>query len=219
MAKIATTRMELLARRSLLELAWQGYDLLERKRAALMQEMMRVVDTVMADADALQQAADNARFALARAEAVAGSEAIRSAALVTRQELPLQVESVNVMGVKVPRIEQRRVSRSMLERGYSITGTSLTLDETATAFEAEIDAIIKMAESELRLKRLVSEIQRTLRRINALEHLLIPRLETERNYIQTVLDERERSDHFRLKMAKRLRERKLSPKPIQPQHA
>jgi V/A-type H+-transporting ATPase subunit D len=178
MAKIATTRMELLSRRSLLELAWQGYDLLERKRAALMQEMMRVVDTVMADADALQQAADNARFALARAEAVAGSEAIRSAALVTRQELPLQVESVNVMGVKVPRIEQRRVSRSMLERGYSITGTSLTLDETATAFEAEIDAIIKMAESELRLKRLVSEIQRTLRRINALEHLLIPRLET-----------------------------------------
>jgi len=217
MAKIATTRMELLSRRSLLELAWQGYDLLERKRAALMQEMMRVVDTVMADADALQQAADNARFALARAEAVAGSEAIRSAALVTRQELPLQVESVNVMGVKVPRIEQRRVSRSMLERGYSITGTSLTLDETATAFEAEIDAIIKMAESELRLKRLVSEIQRTLRRINALEHLLIPRLETERNYIQTVLDERERSDHFRLKMAKRLRERKRSPKPIQPQ--
>jgi V/A-type H+-transporting ATPase subunit D len=219
MAKIATTRMELLSRRSLLELAWQGYDLLERKRAALMQEMMRVVDTVMADADALQQAADNARFALARAEAIAGSEAIRSAALVTRQELPLQVESVNVMGVKVPRIEQRRVSRSMLERGYSITGTSLTLDETATEFEAEIDAIIKMAESELRLKRLVSEIQRTLRRINALEHLLIPRLEAERNYIQTVLDERERSDHFRLKMAKRLRERKLSQKPNQPQRA
>ncbi len=208
MAKIATTRMELLARRSLLELAWQGYYLLERKRAALMQEMMRVVDTVMADADALQQAADNARFALTRAEAVAGSEAIRSAALVTRQELPLQVESVNLMGVKVPRIEQRRVSRSMLERGYSITGTSLTLDETAAAFETEIDAIINMAESELRLKRLVSEIQRTLRRINALEHLLIPRLEAERNYIQTVLDERERSDHFRLKMAKRHRERK-----------
>jgi V/A-type H+-transporting ATPase subunit D len=216
MAKISTTRMELLARKSLLELAWQGYELLERKRAALMQEMMRVVDTVMADADALQRAADVARFALARAEAIAGTEAICSAALVTRQELPLQVESVNVMGVKVPRIEQRRVSRSMLERGYAITGTSLTVDETATAFEAEIDAIINMAESELRLKRLVSEIQRTLRRINALEHLLIPRLETERKYIQTVLDERERSDHFRLKMAKRLSESKQEHRSSQP---
>lgn len=208
MAKIPTTRMELLARRSLLELAWQGYDLLERKRAALMQEMMQAVDTVMADADALQSAADSARFALARAELIAGTEAIRSAALITRQELSLQVESVNVMGVKVPRIEQRHVSRSMLARGYAITGTSLTVDETATAFEAEIDAIINMAESELRLRRLITEIQRTLRRINALEHLLIPRLKAERNYIQTVLDERERSDHFRLKMAKRLREQK-----------
>lgn len=208
MVKISTTRMELLARRALLELAWQGYDLLERKRAALMQEMMRVIDTVMADADALQKTADEARYALARAEAIAGTEAIRSAAMATRQELPLQVESVNVMGVKVPRIEQRRVSRSMLERGYAITGTSLTVDETATAFEAEIDAILHMAESELRLKRLVAEIQRTLRRLNALEHLLIPRLDAERNYIQTVLDERERSDHFRLKMAKRLLEQK-----------
>lgn len=208
MAKIPTTRMELLARRSLLELAWQGYDLLERKRAALMQEMMQAVDTVMADADALQSAADSARFALARAELIVGTEAIRSAALITRQELSLQVESVNVMGVKVPRIEQRHVSRSMLARGYAITGTSLTVDETATAFEAEIDAIINMAESELRLRRLITEIQRTLRRINALEHLLIPRLKAERNYIQTVLDERERSDHFRLKMAKRLREQK-----------
>ncbi len=48
------------------------------------------------------------------------------------------------------------------------------IDETATAFEAEIDAIIHIAESELRLKLLVEEIQRTLRRLNALEHLLIP---------------------------------------------
>jgi V/A-type H+-transporting ATPase subunit D len=208
MAKIPTTRMELLTRRSLLELAWQGYDLLERKRAALMQEMLRAVVTVMADADLLQKAADSARFALARAEAIVGTEALRSAALITRQELPLQVESINVMGVKVPRIEQREVARSMLARGYAITGTSLIVDETATAFEAEIDAIIHMAESELRLRRLVIEIQRTIRRINALEYLLIPRLENERNYIQTVLDERERSDHFRLKIAKRLREHK-----------
>lgn len=200
--------MELLARRSLLELAWQGCDLLERKRAALMQEMMRAVDTVMADANALQKAADEARYTLARAEGIAGTEAIRSAALVTRQEVPLQVKSVNVMGVKVPRIEKRSFSRSILQRGYSITGTSIIVDEVAAAFETEIEAIINMAESELRLRRLVSEIQCTFRRLNALEHLLIPRLQAERNYIQNALDERERSDHFRLKMAKRLRVQK-----------
>jgi V/A-type H+-transporting ATPase subunit D len=73
-----------------------------------------------------------------------------------------------------------------------------------------VDAIIKLAESELRLTRLASEIQRTSRRLNALEHLLIPRLEAERDYIQMVLSEHERSDHFRLKLVKRNLERKHS---------
>lgn len=207
MAK-GSTRMLLLARQAQLSLARQGYDLLEKKRAALMQEMMRVVETVMADADTLQAAVDHSRFALARAEAIAGSEALRSAAMVARTELALQVETSNVMGLRVPKIEQRRISRSMLDRGYAITGVSVTIDETASAFEAEIDALIRMAESELRLKRLVSEIQRTLRRLNALEHLLIPKLEAERDYIQMALEERERADHFRLKLAKHLLEKK-----------
>jgi V/A-type H+-transporting ATPase subunit D len=78
----------------------------------------------------------------------------------------------------------------------------------AEAFETEVDSIIKLAESELRLTRLASEIQRTSRRLNALDHLLIPRLEAERDFIQMALDERERSDHFRLKLVKRILERK-----------
>jgi V/A-type H+-transporting ATPase subunit D len=65
-----------------------------------------------------------------------------------------------------------------------------------------------LAESELRLTRLASEIQRTSRRLNALDHLLIPRLEAERDFIQLALDERERSDHFRFKLMKRILERK-----------
>jgi V/A-type H+-transporting ATPase subunit D len=112
------------------------------------------------------------------------------------------------MGVKVPHIEQKRVSRPMLGRGYSIVGTSVTIDEAATAFEIEIDLIFKLAESELRLTRLASEIQRTSRRLNALDHLLIPRLKSEQDFIQLALDERERSDHFRLKLVKRILERK-----------
>jgi V/A-type H+-transporting ATPase subunit D len=112
------------------------------------------------------------------------------------------------MGVKVPRIEQKRVSRSMLGRGYSIVGTSITIDETSMAFETEVDAILQLAESELRFNRLAAEIQRTSRRLNALDHLLIPRLEAERDFIQIALDERERADHFRLKLMKRILERK-----------
>lgn len=210
MRNVSCTRMELFARKSQIALAKQGRDLLEQKRTALMKEFMQIADTVMEHSDYLQQAAAAARQALARAEGTAGTEAVQSAALASRAELPLKVSTVSVMGVKVPDIEQKRVDRSLLGRGYSIVGTSITIDEAAEAYEVQVDAIIKLAESELRLTRLASEIQRTSRRLNALEHLLIPRLEAERDYIQMVLSEHERSDHFRLKLVKRNLERKHS---------
>jgi V/A-type H+-transporting ATPase subunit D len=200
--------MELLARKEQIALAKQGRDLLEQKRTALLKEFLHIADTVMERSDLLQSAASEARLSLARAEAMAGTEAVLSAALASRDELPLEVTMTSVMGIRVPHIEQKRVSRSMLGRGYSITGTSLTIDETAAAFEAEIDAIIQLADTELRLTRLAAEIQRTSRRLNALDNLLIPRLEAERDFIQMALDERERSDHFRLKLVKRTLERK-----------
>lgn len=200
--------MELLARKEQIALAKQGRDLLEQKRTALLKEFLHMADTVVERSDVLQLAASEARLSLARAEATAGTEAVLSAALASRDELPLEVTTTSVMGIRVPHIEQKRVSRSILGRGYSITGTSLTIDEAAAAFEAEVDAIIQLAETELRLTRLAAEIQRTSRRLNALENLLIPRLEAERDFIQMALDERERSDHFRLKLVKRTLERK-----------
>lgn len=208
MKNTSVTRMELLAHKEQISLARQGRELLEQKRTALMKELMRIADTVMEHSDALQHAADKARRTLVRAEAIAGTEAIKSAALASRAVFPLQVTTTNIMGVKVPHIEQKRMSRSIFGRGYSVVGTSLTIDEVASAFELEVEVIIQLAESELRLMRLAAEIQKTSRRLNALEHLLIPRLENERDFIQTSLDERERSDHFRLKLMKRLLERK-----------
>ncbi len=208
MSTVSVTRMELLARRAQISLASQGRDLLEQKRTALLKEFLRMADTAMERSDALQFTAANARHALARTEAIAGTEAVRSAALASRTELPLDVTAARVMGVKVPHIEQKRVARSMLSRGYAITGTSITIDEAASAFESEVEAIIELAEMELRLTRLAEEIQRTSRRLNALEHFLIPRLKAECDFIQMVLDERERADHFRLKLVKRTLERK-----------
>ncbi len=208
MQKTSTTRMELLAKKARIALAEQGRELLEQKRTALLREFLRVADRAMAESDVLQRAATDARRALARAEASTGTEAVRSAALATRSELTLEVRVANVMGVNVPAIEQKRVARSALARGYSLTGTSVTIDEAAAAFEAEVDSAIQLAESELRLTRLAAEIQRTSRRVNALQHVLIPRLVAERKYIQMALDERERGDHFRLKRVKQTLRRK-----------
>jgi V/A-type H+-transporting ATPase subunit D len=208
MQNLSCTRMELLARKAQINLADQGRDLLEQKRTALMKEFLRIADTVMAQSDAFQAAAAEARQALARADATAGTQALQSAALAARAELPLEISTANVMGVKVPRIEQKRVGRSMLGRGYSIAGTSTAIDEAALAFEAEVNTLLQLAEGELHLRRLAGEIQRTSRRLNALDQLIIPRLEAERDYIQNTLDEHERSDHFRLKLVKRSFERR-----------
>jgi len=133
---------------------------------------------------------------------------VNSAALAARAEFSLQVTTANVMGVRVPHIEQKHAARHALDRGFSVVGTSITIDEAASAFEAQVDAIIQLAESELRLTRLAAEIQRTSRRLNALDHLLIPELEAERDVIQMALDEQERTDHFRFKLMKRILEKK-----------
>jgi V/A-type H+-transporting ATPase subunit D len=208
MSNVSVTRMELLARKAQIALASQGRDLLEQKRTALMKEFMRTADTALERSDALQVSAANASLSLARSEAMAGGESVRSAALASRWGFRLEVTTSSVMGVRVPHIEQKSASRSLLERGYSIVGASTSIDETASAFEREVEAIIQLAETELRLARLGDEIQRTSRRLNALDHFLIPRLQTERDFIQMALDERERADHFRLKLVKRSLERK-----------
>ena len=208
MKKVTATRMEYLARIAQIALAEQARELLEKKRTALLQELLQEADAAMEQSDLLEQAAAHAQRALARAEAIAGPHAIRSAALATRAKFSLQVSTVNVMGILVPHIEQRSVARSMFGRGYSPTGTSTTIDEAAAAFEAEVDAIVQLAESELRVARLATEIQQTSRRLNALDYVLIPRLQAARDMIKATLDERERAEHIRLKLAKRLLDRK-----------
>lgn len=205
MAPITITRMELLAKKEQVALARQGLDLLRQKRAALLRELMRTADHVLVRREELQGTAVTARRALAKAEATAGPALVRSAAMASQSDLPIAVQTAKVMGVKVPVIEQKRVGRSVLGRGYALAGTSVTIDETAVAFEAQVDSLIALAESELRLRRLAGAIQQTSRRANALEHVVLPRLETELKMIRMALDERERAEHYRLKRIKQLR--------------
>jgi V/A-type H+-transporting ATPase subunit D len=208
MENISPTRMELLAVKAQIGLAEQGRDLLKEKRNALMKEFLKIADAVMRDSDELEQAVADARHALARAEALDGAEAVRSAAFAARHELSLTVEGAFVMGVPVPIIETTRAARGALDRGYSLPGTSARIDLVAERFEEAVDVLIELAASELRLRRLANEIQKTSRRVNALENILLPRLSTRRAYIEMVLEERAREDLFRLKTVKRALQRK-----------
>ena len=96
----------------------------------------------------------------------------------------------------------------MLERGYGIISTSGRIDETAERFEAELDLLIELAETETAMRRLGSEIQMNRRRVNALEQILIPELKNQAKYIKNAIEEREREDLFRLKKVKTIIEKK-----------
>jgi V/A-type H+/Na+-transporting ATPase subunit D len=202
MEQVNPTRMELLAKRAQIALAQQGRDLLKEKRNALWKQLMKTADVVMRGSSELEQIAGEARRALARAEAFDGREAVQSAAFAARREVSIEVTGVNVMGVPVPFIERKKLGRSIIQRGYSLAGTSRRIDVAAARFEDELELVIELAASEMRLRRLAEEIRKTTIRLNALEVVLLPRLEVQRAYIESVLGEREREDTFRLKRVK-----------------
>jgi V/A-type H+-transporting ATPase subunit D len=200
--QITPTRMELLARRAQIELAVQGRDLLKDKRNALVKELRKVADVVLRGSDALEQAAAESRRALHLAMAMDGPESVRSAALAAAGEIFIEAGGATIMGVQVPEITHQAVGRALDHRGYSLAGTSARIDAVADSFEHQLELLLEVATSELRLRRLAEEVGKTTRRVNALEHVLIPRLEQQRDYIQMMLEEREREDLFRLKRVK-----------------
>jgi V/A-type H+-transporting ATPase subunit D len=208
MAAISSTRSELLARRSQLKLSRQGRELLEQKRAALMAEFLREANKLLQQEETLQRIAARANAALARANAMAGAEAVLSAALASRADSALEITREQVMGVEVLTFAKQETGSAELKRRRTPARVSLSIDEASAAFEAEVSGILWLAESELRLRRLINEIQRTARRFNALDMILIPRLEKEQAYIQATLNERERADHYRIKLVKRAQKRK-----------
>jgi len=89
-----------------------------------------------------------------------------------------------------------------MERGYGMLGTTPVIDETALAFEELVEAIIRSAEVETTMKRLLDEIESTKRRVNALEFKVIPEMTAARDFIKMRLDEMEREELFRLKKIK-----------------
>jgi V/A-type H+-transporting ATPase subunit D len=208
MEQVNPTRMELIKKNAQIKLAEQGRDLLREKMDALIQEFFNIMDSVSKSRVELESVANLAQRSLLTALAVDDSVTLKSASFATRKGLFIDIKGKNIMGVPVPVLEKKRVSKSVLERGYSIIGVSGRIDEAAEKFEMELDLIIELAETETSLKRLGGEIQITRRRVNALEQIMIPELKKQKKYIKNAIDEREREDLFRLKKVKKIIERK-----------
>ncbi len=208
MEQVNPTRMELIRKRAQIRLAEQGRDLLREKMDALIQEFFRIMESVSRSRDELEAISDQAQHSLLVAEAVDDPVALRSASFATRRGVALDIRGKNIMGVPVPLIEKKRISKSAFERGYSVIGVSGRIDEVAEKYEAEVDLIIGLAETETSLRRVGGEIQMTRRRVNALEQVLIPELKKQAKYIEITIEEREREDLFRLKKVKKMIEKR-----------
>jgi len=204
------TRAVLIALKKRMKVAQTGHSLLKMKRDGLMIEFFEVLNKAKTVRKELVEALLIAEQRLQMAMAIEGTVAIGSVAYSLQKEPTIQLESRNIMGVVVPKIEAEAVQKKMYERGYGVIGTSAAIDEAADAYEVLLDKIILAAEVETAMIRLVEDIDSTKRRVNALEFKVVPDLKLTIKFISMALEEMERDIFFKMKMLKGKSERKAA---------
>jgi V/A-type H+-transporting ATPase subunit D len=199
---IKPTRSELINLKRKIQLSERGYKILKMKRDGLILEFFKVLATAKDSRGELLDKYQLAVDMMAVANTVEGAIGVKSAAFSVKEVPEITLKSKNIMGVIVPQIEASKVRKSLIDRGYGVLGTSTVIDETASAFEELVESIIESAEIETTMKRLLDEIEKTKRRVNALEYKVIPELTAARDFIKMRLDEMEREELFRMKRIK-----------------
>ncbi len=188
--RINPTRMELLRLRKRLKLAQKGHKLLQEKRDGLMQEFLKIVRGVQE----LRREVDTAlavalkHFGLAEASMVSTATGILQHLQMYRPELI--VSERNVMGVRIPQFD---VSLHETGERYNAWETSAELDVGMYSFKKVLPKLLALAAIEKSAQLLAQEIEKTRRRVNALEYVLIPQLRQTTRYIRMKLEEQERA--------------------------
>ncbi len=210
--QVAPTRSNLLQRRDQLRLAIKGADLLKRKRDALIGEFFDLVKVSLQARRDLSNISKEAYFSLFLAKAWDGPEAVESLSLAEQSGVDLQIKVQNLFGVKVPQVQSPKFSSSL---PFSpINAGARTLD-AAAEFRKLTEALVNVAATETRLRRIGEEIKKTSRRVNALEQLVIPGINRQIKDIRSVLDQRALEEvtvlkRIKNKLEKRAEEQKLT---------
>jgi len=194
-----------LARQALL--AERGRDLLTEKQSVLLMEFFSYAQAI----GPLQEKIDGMFAAIyesmAKAEMAMGRASYERASLTSIDRFGVEMETRAVMGVPVPRVRLARLAETR-EIPYSLAGTSSSLDEAFTRLEDALTAVLSLAETEFVARRLAQELMKIKRRINALEHIIIPTIRSRVRFIEDQLAETERETFFRTKRIKALLERR-----------
>ena len=218
---INPTRMELTRLKGRLKTAQRGHKLLKDKRDELMKQFMDVVRENRALRKRVEEGLMRAHASFTVASALMSPEMLEQSLLYPKQSVELEMTFQNVMSVDVPRYQFKTKSQDPGEvYPYGFAQTSGELDDAVDALSRvfqdmlkhdAVDALsqvfqdmLKLAEIEKTSQLLAQEIEKTRRRVNALEYVKIPQMEGSIRYISMKLDENERSNTIRLMKVKEL---------------
>ena len=163
---VKPTRSELIEFKRKVKLSQSGHKLLKMKRDGLILEFFEILSKARDVRTELDAAYEDASRRIGIANAVDGTITVKSTAFALKSKPEIELESRNIMGVVVPKIESSSVRKSINERGYGILGTSSYTDEAADAYENLVEKIILAAEIETTMKKLLDDIEKTKRRVN-----------------------------------------------------
>lgn len=202
-AHVNPTRMELTRLKKKLVTAMRGHKLLKDKRDELMRQFLDLVRENKALREKVEAgiAAANKNFVLARAGMA--DEVLNVAMMAPMQEVYLETSHRNVMSVDIPVFEYKtRTSDANNIYSYGYAFTSSDLDDAVKSLADILPDMLRLAECEKSCQLMAAEIEKTRRRVNALEHVMIPETQENIKYITMKLDESERSTQIRLMKVK-----------------
>ncbi|MEM3364545.1 MAG: V-type ATP synthase subunit D [Candidatus Micrarchaeia archaeon] len=197
--QLIPTRMELMKIKDRKKLAERGHKLLKQKRDALIMEFFKIYSRASNMREQLNDELYNAYMQMVTVEIRNGPLALNVAAEGMPEPYVLEVTERNVMGVRIPEVKKEGKDNGYK---YSVMTTDYGMDETIASFQKVLAMILELAETENALKRIIKDIEKTKRRVNALEYILIPRLEEQAKQITLRLEEMERESFFVLKQLK-----------------
>ena len=197
------TRMELTRLKGKLGTAIKGHRLLKDKRDELMREFLDLVRVNMELRKKVEEGIKRANVNFVIARAGMSGEALQAALMAPKQEVSLKEGVKNVMSVNIPQFDYAtRTSDPNDIYSYGFAFTSSDLDDAVKSLADVFPDMLKLAEVEKSCQLMAAEIEKTRRRVNALEHVTIPETQAGIKYITMKLDENERSTQIRLMKVK-----------------
>ena len=200
---VTPNRSVLLQLKSRIKLTQGGHKVLKMKRDGLIIEFFDILEKARAMRAGVSSDYENAMHAITIARAVEGEVAVKSAAYALKVDPQVTVTSKSIMGMVVPKVEAEHLHVNMVDKGYGVVSTSVYIEMAAVAFEKLLETIVRAAEVETTMKKLLDEIEKTKRRVNALEFKIIPELKESERFVKFSLEEMERENTTRLKHLKK----------------